>query len=301
MTYLEQFNTGLGMIAGAATAARRDLEQVAAPVDKAMLHIRSGVAALEGLPGVTPEAAAKLKRVTDGIVRAQGKLQDGVMKAQAEQEKLQKNLDKARQVAAEVNEHVEKLGEEISNAGQAVNKVLGKIDPRLKDILPSSVLAPRLDPSEQMCKVPQHLLIMTPLRSTEQTYYFNVDTTGFQRLTRTSSYAWKDQTRLGRRSAQQSVGLGPETLTLNGVVMPLFIRAGDTSQRVGWNQPRMLRDIAALSEPVHLGTGRGDDLGNWCLTKITETQEALFANGVPRQQTLDLEFTRYGDDDSQKR
>ena len=209
MTYLEQFNTGLGMIAGAATAARRDLEQVAGPVDKALLHIRSGVAALEGLPGLTPAAAAKLKRATDGIVRAQGKLQNVVKKAQAEQEKLQKNLDKTRQVAAEVNERVEKLGEEINNAGQAVNKVLGKIDPRLKDILPSSVLAPRLDPSEQMCKVPQHLLIMTPLKSTEQTYYFNVDTTGFQRLTRTSSYAWKDQARLGRRSAQQSVGLGP--------------------------------------------------------------------------------------------
>ncbi len=300
MSYLELFNNGLGMIAGAATAARRDLEQVTAPVDKAMLHIRSGVAALDGLPGVTPEAAAKLKRVTDGIVRAQGKLQDVVKKAQAEQEKLQENLDKTRKVAAEVNERVKLLGEEINNAGQAVNKVLGKIDPRLKDILPSSVLAPKLDPSEQMCKVPQHLLIMTPLKSTEQTYYFNVDTTGFQRLTRSSSYAWKDQARLGRRSAQQSVGLGPETLTLNGVVMPLFIRAGDTSQRVGWNQPRMLRDIAQLREPVHLGTGRGDDLGNWCLSKITETQEALFANGVPRQQTLDLEFIRYGDDDSQK-
>ncbi|MDR2958629.1 MAG: phage tail protein [Stenotrophomonas sp.] len=300
MSYLELFNNGLGMIAGAATAARRDLEQVTAPVDKAMLHIRSGVAALDGLPGVTPEAAAKLKRVTDGIVRAQGKLQDVVKKAQAEQEKLQENLDKTRKVAAEVNERVKLLGEEINNAGQAVNKVLGKIDPCLKDILPSSVLAPKLDPSEQMCKVPQHLLIMTPLKSTEQTYYFNVDTTGFQRLTRSSSYAWKDQARLGRRSAQQSVGLGPETLTLNGVVMPLFIRAGDTSQRVGWNQPRMLRDIAQLREPVHLGTGRGDDLGNWCLSKITETQEALFANGVPRQQTLDLEFIRYGDDDSQK-
>ncbi|WEJ72839.1 phage tail protein [Pseudomonas sp. PSE14] len=301
MTYLEQFHAGLDKIAGAATAARRDLGQVAEPLDKAMLHIRSGVSALEGLPGVTAEAAAKLKRVTDGVLRAQGKLQNVVNKAQREQEKLQQDIDKAKRVATEVNERVKKLGEEVSRAGQAVNKVLGKIDPRLGDILPTSVLAPKLDPSEQMCKVPQHLLIMTPLKSTEHTYYFNVDTTGFQRLTRTSSYAWRDQARLGRRSAQQSVGLGPETLTLSGVVMPLFIRAGDTAQRVGWNQPRTLRDIAALREPVHLGTGRGDDLGNWCLTKITETQEALFANGVPRQQTLDLEFTRYGDDDSQKR
>lgn len=296
MTYLEEFHGGLDRIAEAAEGGRRDLGQVIEPLDKALLHVRGGVAALESLPGVSPADAAKLQRVIDGIVRGQNKLQGVVNKAQREQEKLQKDIDAIKNVATEVNGQVQALGKEIDRAGQAVNKVLGKIDPRLGNILPTGVLAPKTDPSEQMCKVPQHLLIMTPLKSTEKTYYFNVDTAGFQRLTRTSSYAWKEQTRLGRRSAQQSVGLGPESLSLHGVVMPLFIRAGDNSQRVGWNQPRTLRELAELREPVNLSSGRGDDLGNWCLTKITETQEALFANGVPRQQTLDLEFTRYGDD-----
>lgn len=296
MTYLEQFNGGLDKIAGAAETGRRDLAQVIEPLDKALLHIRSGAGALEGLPGVTPEAAEKLQRVMGGLVRAQGRLQGVVNKAQREQQKLQQDIDKTKRIATEVSGRVQSVGEEIDRAGQAVNKVLGKIDPRLGNILPTSVLAPRTDPAAQMCKVPQHLLIMTPLLSTQKTYYFNVDTTGFQRLTRSSAYAWKEQARLGRRSAQQSVGLGPETLSLHGVVMPLFIRAGDDSQRVGWNQPRLLRELAELREPVNLSNGRGDDLGNWCLTKITEAQEALFANGVPRQQTLDLEFIRYGDD-----
>ncbi|MDF3932303.1 phage tail protein [Pseudomonas citronellolis] len=296
MSYLEQFHAGLDEIAGAAETGRRDLQQVIAPLDKALGHISGGVGALESLPGVTPEAAAKLQRVIGGIVRAQGKLQDTVSKAQRAQEKLQQGIDTTKRVATEVSERIQGLGEQIDRAGQAVNKVLGAVDKRLGSILPTSVLAPATDPAAQMCKVPQHLLIMTPLKSTERTYYFNVDTTGFQRLTRTSSYAWKDQPRLGRRGAQQSVGLGPETLGLSGVVMPLFMRAGDSSQRVGWQQPRTLRELAELREPVNLSTGHGDNLGTWCLTKITETQEALFANGVPRQQTLDLEFTRYGDD-----
>lgn len=296
MTYLEQFHDGLDKIAEAAEVGRRDLGQIIEPLDKALLHVRGGVAALESLPGVSPADAAKLQRVIDGLVRGQNKLQGVVNKAQREQEKLQKDIDAIKDVATEVDGQVKALGKEIDRAGQAVNKVLGKIDPRLGNILPTGVLAPNTDPSEQLCKVPQHLLVMTPLKSTEKTYYFNVDTTGFQRLTRTSSYAWKEQPRLGRRSAQQSVGLGPESLSLHGVVMPLFIRAGDNSQRVGWNQPRTLRELAELREPVTLSNGRGDNLGNWCLIKVTETQEALFANGVPRQQTLDLEFTRYGDD-----
>lgn len=48
--------------------------------------------------------------------------------------------------------------------------------------------------------------------------------------------------------------------------------------------------------PVSLNNGNGDNLGTWCLAKVTETQAALFSNGIAREQTLDLEFSRYGDD-----
>ncbi|MGC4008056.1 MAG: phage tail protein [Pseudomonas sp.] len=47
---------------------------------------------------------------------------------------------------------------------------------------------------------------------------------------------------------------------------------------------------------MSLISGYGDPLGNWCLTRVSETQNSLLANGAPRSQTFELEFTRYGDD-----
>jgi phage protein U len=130
-----------------------------------------------------------------------------------------------------------------------------------------------------------HLLILTAMSG--ESYYFNINTSGYDRLKRTTAYTIATQERLTRRPALQAVAKGGETLTLSGVII---------TKLSGPGQIRRLRSIGYQTEPVILTTGYGESLGYWYLTKIDEEQEYLFPDGMPRKQTFTLEFERYGED-----
>lgn len=131
----------------------------------------------------------------------------------------------------------------------------------------------------------EHLMILTA-RSGES-YYFNVGTSGYDRLKRATAYNIASQDRLTRRPALQAVSKGGETLTLSGVIF---------TQKSGAGQLEKLRTIGYRMEPILLTTGYGEALGYWYLTKIDEDQEHLFVDGMPRKQTFTLEFEHYGED-----
>jgi len=283
MAYWEQMQSGLSRLAQAAEDGRRDLDEAIAPVNGAVSEIRGAAGELEGLPGVSVEMAGKMQRAMQGIERAQMKVN-----------KVVNTYDSATRALKGIDERMQGLGEQVDRARKAVDKVVGKVGESLGLALPTSVLAPKASSSDFMCVIPQqHLLIMTVL-GTQTQFFFNLDTLPFESATRTSQLTWKDQARLGRRSALQYVGVGSETLQLKGTIMPALSRA--SGKRVGWENPNQLREIALSGKPVSLISGYGDPLGTWCLTRVVETQTALLTNGTPRNQAFELEFSRYGDD-----
>ena len=212
----------------------------------------------------------------------------GVSTAQAKVGRVVAVYSQATRAASQIEQRLEVLGEQATRAKNAINQIAGKINPALGNILPTSIFATDTTPAVEAVKPFPHLLIMQPHKHEAPPYYFNLDTAAFDELSRQSSFRWASQERLTRRSAQQSVGMGEEKMTLKGSIFP--------GHRGGLKQLDTLRSIGGLLLPIGLTTGYGHVLGDWCLTSISEDQSALLQGGIPRKQGFSLEFVRYGED-----
>lgn len=107
----------------------------------------------------------------------------------------------------------------------------------------------------------------------------------FRRETR---WRWASQPRLGRAPAKQFVGPGEDVITLKGTIYPHF--------RGGWKQVKAMRELAGKGQPQLMVDGLGFIHGYWCITSLTESNDAIWHNGAPLKQgfTMTLEF--YGED-----
>lgn len=277
MAYMEQLQSGFKSLVQAGEAGRRSIDDMIGPVNGAISEITGAAEELASLPGVPPGVGEKLQRVMRGIGAAQSKV--GTVLA---------TYNKGTRTMSGLDERLETLKEQAYRAGTAINQIAGKVDPRLANILPTSALAPNATPMEEAVKPFPHLLILQPLQTNAQPFYFNLDTAAFDELRRQTEFRWASQERLSRRPAQQGVGMGEEKLSLKGAIFPTF--------KGGLKQLDTLRSIGAKLLPLNLTTGYGCVLGTWCLRSLEEEQGALLAGGIPRKQTFSLEFTRYGDD-----
>lgn len=277
MAYMEQLQSGFKSLVQAGEAGRRSIDDMIGPVNGAISEITGAAEELASLPGVPPGVGEKLQRVMRGIGAAQSKV--GTVLA---------TYNKGTRTMSGLDERMETLKEQAYRAGTAINQIAGKVDPRLANILPTSALAPNATPMAEAVKPFPHLLILQPLQTNAQPFYFNLDTAAFDELRRQTEFRWASQERLSRRPAQQGVGMGEEKLSLKGAIFPTF--------KGGLKQLDTLRTIGAKLLPLNLTTGYGFVLGTWCLRSLEEEQGALLAGGIPRKQTFSLEFTRYGDD-----
>lgn len=277
MAYMEQLQSGFKSLVQAGEAGRRSIDDMIGPVNGAISEITGAAEELASLPGVPPGVGEKLQRVMRGIGAAQSKV--GTVLA---------TYNKGTRTMSGLDERMETLKEQAYRAGTAINQIAGKVDPRLANILPTSALAPNATPMAEAVKPFPHLLILQPLQTNAQPFYFNLDTAAFDELRRQTEFRWASQDRLSRRPAQQGVGMGEEKLSLKGAIFPTF--------KGGLKQLDTLRSIGAKLLPLNLTTGYGFVLGTWCLHSLEEEQGALLAGGIPRKQTFSLEFTRYGDD-----
>jgi len=277
MTYMEQLQSGFKSLVQAGEAGRRSIDDMIGPVNGAISEITGAAEELASLPGVPPGVGEKLQRVMRGIGAAQSKV--GTVLA---------TYNKGTRTMSGLDERMGTLKEQAYRAGTAINQIAGKVDPRLANILPTSALAPNATPMAEAVKPFPHLLILQPLQTNAQPFYFNLDTAAFDELRRQTEFRWASQERLSRRPAQQGVGMGEEKLSLKGAIFPTF--------KGGLKQLDTLRSIGAKLLPLNLTTGYGFVLGTWCLRSLEEEQGALLAGGIPRKQTFSLEFTRYGDD-----
>lgn len=277
MAYMEQLQSGLKYLATAGESGRRNLDGMLGPVNGAISEISGAASELEGVPFVGPVIGQKLQRVMRGVNAAQAKV--GQMVA---------TYNKASRAVSQIDERMGQLKEQTARASTAINKIAGKVSPSLANIVPSGSLAGDSTPLPEAVKPFPHLLIVQPLDPKASPYYFNLDTAAFDELRRSTEFRWASQERLGRRPAQQAVGMGEEKITLKGAIFPGF--------KGGIKQLDTLRSLGAQLKPLTLTTGYGDVLGTWCLKNVEEEQSALLQGGIPRKQAFTLEFARYGDD-----
>ncbi|MCT4497626.1 phage tail protein [Pseudomonas sivasensis] len=277
MAYMEQLQSGFKSLVQAGEAGRHSIDDMIGPVNGAIGEITGAADELSSIPGVPPGVGEKLQRVMRGINAAQSKV--GTVLA---------TYSKATRALSAIDERLGTLKEQAARASTAINQMAGKISPSLANILPTSALAPNSTPMAEAVKPFPHLLILQPLQTNAQPFYFNLDTAAFDELRRQTEFRWASQERLSRRPAQQAVGMGEEKLSLKGAIFPAF--------KGGLKQLDTLRSIGAQLLPLNLTTGYGVVLGTWCLRSLEEEQGALLAGGIPRKQTFSLELTRYGDD-----
>ncbi|MBA2923590.1 phage tail protein [Pseudomonas sp. P7] len=277
MAYMEQLQSGFKSLVQAGEAGRHSIDDMVGPVNGAIGEITGAADELSSIPGVPPGVGEKLQRVMRGINAAQAKV--GTVLA---------TYSKATRALSAIDERLGTLKEQAARASTAINQIAGKVSPRLANILPTSALAPNATPLAEAVKPFPHLLILQPLQTNAQPFYFNLDTAAFNELRRQTEFRWASQERLSRRPAQQAVGVGEDKLSLKGVIFPTF--------KGGLKQLDTLRSIGGQLLPLNLTTGYGVVLGTWCLRSMDEEQGALLAGGIPRKQTFSLEFSRYGDD-----
>ena len=277
MEALGQLQSGIKYLASAGETGRRSLDGMMGPVNGAIGEVTGAASELEGLPFVGPAIGAKLQRAMRGINAAQ-----------AQVGRVVSMYGTATRAVAQIDERLGVLKEQAGRAATAINKIAGKASPALANIVPTGAFATDQTPAPEAVKPFPHLLIIQPQDPKAPQYTFNLDTAAFDELRRSTEFRWASQERLGRRPAQQGVGMGDEKITLKGVIFPGF--------KGGLKQLDTLRTLGAQLQPLTLTTGYGDVLGTWCLKSVDEEQSSLMAGGIPRKQAFTLEFVRYGDD-----
>jgi phage protein U len=277
MPALEQLQSGLKYLASAGETGRRSLDGMLGPMNGAIGEITGAASELEDLPFVGPEVGAKLQRVMRGVQAAQAKVGAVVS-----------TYNKATRALSGMDERLGTLKEQAGKAATAINKIAGKVDPSLANIVPTGAFATDQTPAPEAVKPFPHLLIIQPRDPKAAPYFFNLDTAAFDELRRSTEFRWASQERLSRHPAQQAVGMGDEKITLKGAIIP--------GLKGGLKQLDTLRTLGAQLQPLTLTTGYGDVLGTWCLKSLEEEQSALMQGGIPRKQGFTLEFVRYGDD-----
>lgn len=119
-------------------------------------------------------------------------------------------------------------------------------------------------------------------------YRFCIDNAAYQSLARNTEYKWEEQKRLNNETAVQFVGIGAETITLEGTIYPQF--------KGGLKQITAMRTQAGTGIPLMLISGNGSAFGRWCITGISETQTYFLKDGTPRKITFQISLKKYGEE-----
>ncbi|MGE5509918.1 MAG: phage tail protein [Bacteroidota bacterium] len=118
--------------------------------------------------------------------------------------------------------------------------------------------------------------------------WFGVDDLPQTGLDRNLELRFDGAKRLGRRVAQQFLGVGEETVSIKGTIYP--------PQFGSFEMLEEMREEAMLGRPRAVVTRYGRYEGIWCIKAIKDTQTVYFKNGYPRKVEFTLELVHYGQD-----
>jgi phage protein U len=109
-----------------------------------------------------------------------------------------------------------------------------------------------------------------------------------QTLDWSADYRWEEQGRLTRDPAQQFLGPGSQTLTLDGVLYPGFTGRQNTLEQ--------LRTLAREGKPLMLTDGLGKVYGRWVIKSLREGKAVFAPGGGARQIGFNISLGFYGED-----
>jgi len=115
-------------------------------------------------------------------------------------------------------------------------------------------------------------------------FVFSIKTAPFHEWDRENSYEWAENKRFGQGPAAQFVGLGAETRTLKGVLVPELTGGPDTLET--------LRRMSETGKVWPMVSGTGKNLG-LVHHSISETGGALTSDGQARKITFTLKLKKY--------
>lgn len=118
-------------------------------------------------------------------------------------------------------------------------------------------------------------------------YAFGLRTAAYQGLNRQTDYRWPSQDVFDGVPELQFTGPGADVITLEGVIFPEYWG--------GVGQIDALRALAEQGKPHDLVSGRGDVMGQWVITSVSERQSTFAAAGTPLRQEFTLQLARYSD------
>lgn len=120
------------------------------------------------------------------------------------------------------------------------------------------------------------------------TFRFGINRASYQTFSRTASYRWAKQDRLGRAPAMQFLGPDADEITLEGVIYPHF--------KGGLRQVEFMRLMARTGAPMMLVDGLGWAWERWCIVSVEERKSVFLADGAPRKIEFTITLQAYGAD-----
>lgn len=117
-------------------------------------------------------------------------------------------------------------------------------------------------------------------------FRFGMNNVDYQTFSRTATFRWAKQDRLGRAPALQYLGPDAEEITLEGVIYPHF--------KGGLRQMEQMRLLAATGVPMMLVDGLGFVWKRWCIVEVTERRSFLMRDGTPRKIEFSVRLQSYG-------
>lgn len=121
-------------------------------------------------------------------------------------------------------------------------------------------------------------------------FMFMLNTAVFQEMNRTAEYKWPGQERFGQRPALQYTGLGAETITLPGVIYPMYKGSA--------NAMATLRGMAAQGKPLMLLDAQGNLYGRWVIKSVDEKRSVFAMFNMPRKIEFNITIERYDGNDT---
>lgn len=118
-------------------------------------------------------------------------------------------------------------------------------------------------------------------------FQFGINTAAYQGLSRSDSWRWPAQERIGQEAALQHVGPEATSISLDGVIFPEW--------RGGLGQLDAMRAQAARGEPLVLVNGLGQALGMWVIERIDENQSTFAGGGIARRIEFSMQLRRFSE------
>lgn len=122
-------------------------------------------------------------------------------------------------------------------------------------------------------------------------FLFSSDSLVPKAVDRNTSFSWAEQVRLNKAPALQAIGLGEDTLSINGTAYSCVSQGKSPKEQVA-----ELREVASAMTPLVLLDGSGYYYGRWVVKNIQEKRMNLWQNSTPRKIEFSLQLAYYVED-----